>query len=173
MSAMPPHVESAGELLLEELGRLLTIEQTLAKRVLPEVVKQIQDEQLAAAVSEHLEETRSHVGNVQRAFVALGEVPAGRPAPGLEGLVQERESKVPELVPALRGGFDCGAAMGTEHYEINAYESAIRLADAIGAEETGGLLRAVLDQEVAALQKLGGHADRLARLAAEQRTASI
>ena len=45
--------------------------------------------------------------------------------------------------------------MGTEHYEINAYEAAIRLADALGAEEVAGLLRANLDQEVAALEKLG------------------
>jgi ferritin-like metal-binding protein YciE len=170
---MPPQVESARGLLLEELGKLLTIEQTLEKRVLPQLAKQIQDEQLAAAVSEHLEQTRTHVGNVQQAFAALGEVPAGRPAPGLDGLVLERESKVSELVPALRGGFDCAAAMGTEHYEINSYEAAIRLADALGAGEVAGLLRAVLDQEVAALQKLGQQAERLARLAVEQRTAAV
>jgi ferritin-like metal-binding protein YciE len=170
---MPPQVESARDLLVEELGKLLTIEETLVKRVLPQLVQQIQDEQLAAAVSEHLEETRTHVGNVQRAFTELGEVPAGRPAPGLDGLVQERESKVAQLVPALRGGFDCAAAMGTEHYEINAYEAAIRLADALGAGEVAGLLRAVLDQEVEALRKLGQQADRLAKLAVEQRTPAI
>jgi ferritin-like metal-binding protein YciE len=62
------------------------------------------------------------------------------------------------------------AAMGTEHYEINAYEAAIRLADALGAEDVGGLLRANLEQEVSALQKLGGEADRIARDAAGQRS---
>jgi ferritin-like metal-binding protein YciE len=169
----PPHVESARDLLLEELGKLLTIEETLAKRVLPQLVQQTQDEQLAAAVSEHLEQTRTHVGNVQRAFVALGEVPAGKPAAGLDGLVQERESKVSDVVPGLRGGFDCAAAMGAEHYEINSYEAAIRLADALGAEEVAGLLRAVLDQEVAALAKLGQQADRLAKLGVEQRTVEV
>jgi ferritin-like metal-binding protein YciE len=170
---MPPHVESARELLLEELGKLLAMEETLAKRVLPQLARQIQDEQLAAAVSEHLEQTRTHIGNVQRAFAALDEVPAGRPTPGLDGLVHERESKVTELVPALRSGFDCAAAMGTEHYEINAYEAAIRLADALGAGEVSSLLRAVLDQEVEALQKLGKQADRLAKLAVEQRTPAL
>jgi len=168
---LPPSVETGCDLLAAELGKLLTIEQTLAKRVLPQLVKEIRDEQLAAVVSEHLDETRTHVGNVQQAFVALGELPAGRPAPGLDGLVAERQSTVSELMPALRAGFDCSAAMGTEHYEINAYESAIRLADALGAEEVGGLLRSVLDQEVAALEKLGRQADRLARLAVGQRTA--
>jgi ferritin-like metal-binding protein YciE len=62
--------------------------------------------------------------------------------------------------------------MGTEHYEINAYEVAIRLADALGAEDVGGLLRANLEQEVGALEKLGAQADRLAQLAVEQPTAA-
>jgi ferritin-like metal-binding protein YciE len=53
--------------------------------------------------------------------------------------------------------------MGTEHYEINAYEAAIRLAHALGAEDVERLLRANLDQEISALGKLGEQADRLAR----------
>jgi ferritin-like metal-binding protein YciE len=60
--------------------------------------------------------------------------------------------------------------MGTEHYEINAYEAAIRLADALGAEDVGGLLRANLEQEVTALEKLGKQADRLATAAVDDRT---
>jgi ferritin-like metal-binding protein YciE len=63
--------------------------------------------------------------------------------------------------------------MGTEHYEINAYEAAIRLSDALGATEVSSLLRAVLDQEVEALQKLGEQAQRLAQLAVEQRTVEV
>jgi ferritin-like metal-binding protein YciE len=60
--------------------------------------------------------------------------------------------------------------MGTEHYEINAYEAAIRLADALGATEVAGLLRSNLEQEVTALETLGKHADRLASRTAGQRT---
>jgi ferritin-like metal-binding protein YciE len=60
--------------------------------------------------------------------------------------------------------------MGTEHYEINAYEAAIRLADALGEGEVARLLRANLEQEVQALEKLGAQADRLAELAVEERT---
>ena len=52
--------------------------------------------------------------------------------------------------------------MGAEHYEINAYEAAIRLADAAGATEIGQLLRANLEEEIQALEKLGAQADRLA-----------
>jgi ferritin-like metal-binding protein YciE len=179
----PPQVRHPRELLLETLGKLLTAEETLLKRVLPQLAREIQDDELKAAVQEHLQETRGHVGNLQRAFLALGEVPEGRPAPGLDGLVAERESRVSDVMPALRAGFDCAAAMGTEHYEINGYEAAIRLADALGsgkdgsedagAEEVARLLRATLEQEIAALEKLGANADRLATLAVRQPTADI
>jgi ferritin-like metal-binding protein YciE len=158
----PPHIETPRDLLLAELGKLLTIEETLLKRVLPQLVRELQDDPLKAAVAAHLEQTRGHVGNVQEAFLALSEIPAGQPAAGLDGLVLERESSIPEITPGLRAGFDCAAAMGTEHYEINAYEAAVRLADSIGAEEVGRLLRANLEQEVEALAKLGKEADRLA-----------
>ena len=159
---LPPRVETARELLLEELGKLLTVEETLTLMVLPELVQELDDQELSTVVSQHLDETRGHVGRIKEAFLALGEVPAGKPAAGLDGLRSERERKVQDIDPALRGGFNCAAAMGTEHYEINAYEAAIRLADATGAGEVSHLLRANLEQEVAALGKLGKQADRLA-----------
>lgn len=159
----PPQVESARDLLLEELGKLLTIEETLVKLVLPELIQELKDTELEQLVRQHLAETRGHVGNVKEAFLALGEVPAGKPAYGLDGLRTEHRATAPQVVPGARGAVHVAAAMGTEHYEINAYEAAIRLADALGAEDVGGLLRANLDQEVAALGKLGKQADRLAK----------
>jgi ferritin-like metal-binding protein YciE len=170
---LPPQVESARDLLLEELAKLLTVEETLVKLVLPQLVQEIQDESLKQAVQEHLEQSRGHVGKVKEAFLALGVSPYGAPALGLDGLRKERESTVPKVVPALRGGVNCSAAMGTEHYEINAYEAAIRLSDALGTTEVSHLLRENLNQEVAALEKLAQQADRLSQLAADERTPSL
>jgi len=163
---LPPQVETPRDLLLHDLGKLLTIEETLAKRILPGLQKELQDEQLSTAVSLHLEETRKHVDRVKEAFSALQEEPSGKPAVGLDGLRTEREEGVKQIAPALRDGFNCAAAMGTEHYEINSYEPAIRIAEALGEAEVGELLRANLGEEVAALDKLAAHADRLAREAA-------
>ena len=167
---MPPQVETPVDLLLEQLGQLLTVEETLAMLVLPNLAREISDDGLRQAVQEHLEETRTHVGNVKQAFLALGFPPAGKPALGFDGLRSEHESKAPKVSSALRSGVHCAAAMGTEHYEINAYEAALRLADALGAGEVSSLLRANLDDEVAALGKLGEQAERLARLAVESPT---
>ena len=170
---LPPQVESGRGLLLELLGRLLTTEETLTKLLLPELLWELQDDELGRTVSDHLTETRGHAGRIKEAFLSLGAVPAGKPAYGLDGLRTEHAALAPQVVPGARTAVHCAAAMGTEHYEINAYEAAIRLADALGAEDVGGLLRANLDQEVAALEKLGKQADRLARLAVEQRSVEL
>lgn len=169
-SRLPPQVEDARELLLEQLGRLLTIEETLTRLVLPELLLELRDAGLGRVVREHLEQTRGHVGRVKEAFLALGTLPSGRPAYGLDGLRTEHKATAPQVVPGARTLVHCASAMGTEHYEISAYEAAIRLADALGAEDVGGLLRANLEQEVTALEQLGAQADRLARLAAGRRT---
>jgi ferritin-like metal-binding protein YciE len=168
--SQPPQIEDGTDLLLEQLGRLLTVEETLVRLVLPKLLQDVLDDELKQTIQEHLAQTRGHVGNVKEAFLALGVAPAGRPALGLDGLRAEHDTTAPQVVPGARGAVHASAAMGTEHYEINAYEAAIRLADALGADAVGGLLRANLEQEVAALGALGAHADRLSKLAVEERT---
>jgi ferritin-like metal-binding protein YciE len=167
---MPPQVETPDDLLLEHLAKLLTVEETLAKMVLPALALETKDDELKSAFEEHLTETRQHVQRLRQAFAALDEEPRGAPALGLDGLRVERESLAREVAPALRGGVNCEAAMGTEHYEINEYEAAIRLAEQLGETKVVERLRANLAQEVAALEKLAKQADRLAKLAVQQRT---
>jgi ferritin-like metal-binding protein YciE len=166
----PPQVETARDLLVEELGRLLTVEETLARRLLPLLVSEISDEELQQVVQEHEEETRGHAARIREAFSALEEEPAGKPAIGLDGLGREAEALMPEVAPALRPNVQCEAAMAAEHYEINAYDAAIRLAEAMGSDEASALLRANLAEETEALRKLAAQSERLARLAVEQRT---
>jgi len=168
---LPPSVETPHDQLVELLGRLLTIEETLAKLVLPELALQVQDEELGGAVRHHLEETRTHVTRIEQAFAALDVAPSGKPALGLDGLRAEHRSEAPKVAISMRDGVHCAAAMGTEHYEINAYEAPIRLAEAMGATDVGELLRTNHAEEVTALKTLAAHADRLARLAVEQPTA--
>ena len=164
----PPRIEDAAALVVKLLGQLLTVEEMLARSVLPKLREETQDDELKQAFSEHLEQTRGHVDQVRAAFAELGVGASGQEAKGLEGLKEEREAIVAALAPALRDGFNASAAMGAEHYEIATYEAAIRLAEALGADTVGSLLRANLREEVAALEQLAGHATRLAEQAAKQ-----
>lgn len=143
--------------------------------MLPKLVADIEDDRLAGIVRHHLQRTRRHAGRVKEAFLALGQMPAGRAAMGLEGLRTEYEATASNTMPSLRALLACTAAMGTEHYEINAYEAAIRCSESLagradGAEEVTRLLRANLEDEIGALQQLGEQADRLAKLAVSQPT---
>jgi ferritin-like metal-binding protein YciE len=158
---------TARELLVLDLKRLLTVEEMLAKVLLPKLLQEVQDGDLRSALQEHLEQTRGHVRNIREAFERLGERPAGDDAPGLEGLKQEHETGVKQVAPALRDGFDAGAAIGSEHYEIAIYSTALLLAQN-EAPDVADLLRANLDEEFAALRKLETAAERLATQASEQ-----
>lgn len=167
----PPQIENARDLLLELMGKLLTVEETLARVVLPELLRGIQDDELKADVDAHLKETRVHADRVRHAFEALGEKPAGRPALGLDALRTETKTLTPEIAPGLRAGFLCRSAMGSERYEINAYEAAVGLAEALGESSAAEPLQANLDEEQAVLDTLSAHSERLTELAARQRTA--
>jgi ferritin-like metal-binding protein YciE len=164
---LPPQIESADALLRKQLGKLLTIEEALARTVLPKLQQEAQDKQLQQAFAEHLEQTRGHADNVRTAFAELGASAGGGDDKVLDAAKQQREQDVRQLVPALRDGFNASTAMGTEHHEIAEYETAIRLAEALGHERVAALLRENLGQEVEALEKLGLHATRLAEQGAK------
>jgi ferritin-like metal-binding protein YciE len=164
----PPQITNARALLLKQLSKLITIEETLARTVLPKLKQEATDDQLQQAFSEHLDQTRGHADTVRAAFAELGESATGGEDKVLDAAKREREETVQKLVPALRNGFNATQAMGTEHHEIAEYEAAIRLAEALGEQQVSALLRQNLQQEVEALEKLGGHATRLAEQGAKE-----
>jgi ferritin-like metal-binding protein YciE len=158
----PPRITSPRELLLDDLKRLLTVETMLARELLPKLIQEVQNDDLKSALEQHHDETKQHVTNVQEAFQALGAEPEGKAAPGFEGLKTEHESGVSAVGPALRESFDAGAAIGSEHYEIAIYSTALLLARSSGEQKVASLLTANLDQEFAALKKLERIAEKLA-----------
>ena len=167
MTVAPPRLRSPRELLVDDLQRLLAVETTLAKVMLPKLIEEVEDDELKSALEQHLGETRTHAETLARAFDALGEEKAGKDAPGLEGLKHEHDDDVTQISPALRDGFDAGAAIGSEHYEIAIYSTALLIAESLGEEEVVTVLGDNLVQEFAALKKLEGIAERLARVAAQ------
>ena len=160
--AQPPRLTTPRDLLLDDLKRLLTVETMLARVMLPKLLQEVQNAELKSALEQHHAETKRHVTNVEQAFAHLGVKPEGKEAPGLDGLKAEHESGVSDVAPALRESFDAGAAIGSEHYEIAIYSSALLLARAAGEQQVESLLGTNLEQEFAALKKLEGIAEQLA-----------
>jgi ferritin-like metal-binding protein YciE len=159
------------ELFLHELGDVLYAERTLVKS-LPKLQEEASDQELALGFEEHLDETRQHVKNVERAFETLGEKPAAEKCPGIDGIKQEHDDFVAKESPSqdVLDAFLTGAGARTEHYEIAAYEGLVTMAKAMGETEVVELLTQNLEQEQTALKKLKTVGKRLAQQSAKQQT---
>ena len=126
---MSDRLSSPRDLFLQLLAEMLWVERMLVFEVLPSLRKQVQSESLAAAVEEHLVQTRGHVTRVEEAFRALGAEPVSArsaPAAALAAEHDETAGKIAE--PRLADLFHAGAAIKTEHFEIASYDVLLDLA---------------------------------------------
>jgi ferritin-like metal-binding protein YciE len=122
-------LSSPRDLFLQLLAEMLWVERMLVFEVLPSLRKQVQSQSLAAAVEEHLAQTRGHVTRVAEAFRALGAEPVSArsaPAAALAAELEETAGQIAE--PRLADLFHAGAAITTEHYEIASYDVLLELA---------------------------------------------
>lgn len=156
------------DLFLHELGDILYVERALVDEALPQLIDEVQDEELRQALESHLEETRTHVKNVEKVFEVFGETPTVEPCIGFEGLKKEHAKLVSESSSDLIDMVDLGAAARTENYEIAAYEGLRRMAKALGEDEAVELLDANLAQEKEALRLVEKISTRVSNDSAKQ-----
>ena len=155
---MSDKLSSPRDLFLQLLAEMLWVERMLVFEVLPSLRKQVQSESLAAAVEEHLAQTRGHVTRVEDAFRALGAEPASArsaPAAALAAEHEETAAKIAE--PRLADLFHAGAAITTEHFEIASYDVLLQLA----RDDVAESLAQNREEESQALERLRGLADTL------------
>jgi ferritin-like metal-binding protein YciE len=151
-------LSSPRDLFLHLLAEMLWVERMLVFEVLPSLRKQVQSESLAAAVEEHLAQTRGHVTRVEEVFRALGAEPVSArsaPAAALASEHEETAGKIAE--PRLADLFHAGAAITTEHFEIASYDVLLELAPEAVRES----LAQNRDEEVQALELLRELSGRL------------
>ena len=156
------------DLFLHELGDILYVERALVDEALPQLIDEVQDEELRQALESHLEETPTHVKNVEKVFEVFGETPTVEPCIGFEGLKKEHAKLVSESSSDLIDMVDLGAAARTENYEIAAYEGLRRMAKALGEDEAVELLDANLAQEKEALRLVEKISTRVSNDSAKQ-----
>jgi Mn-containing catalase len=159
-----PAMSDPRELFLSELADVYYAEKALEK-VLPQLASEASDEELGKAFEQHLEQTRGHSANLERAFEALGESVRAHSCPGIDGIKEEHDQFMAEHEPspAITDMFLAGAATRAEHYEIAAYTGLATMATSLGASDVAKLLQANLRQEQATLRKLEAISKRLAK----------
>jgi ferritin-like metal-binding protein YciE len=143
---------------------MLYVEQKLAQEVLPELQGQIKSSEFKQSITHHLEETKQHVANLERAFELLGEEPKADKSHAIDGLVAQHDKVIKNIeTDQLRDVFNAGAAAKTEHLEISAYESMITNAESLGEDELVALFEENLDQEKNALKQVKATSEQLAK----------
>jgi ferritin-like metal-binding protein YciE len=152
---MQTQVSRPEDLMAHQLAEMLYVERTLAEEVLPGLREEVQNDQLRQGIDAHLEQTRAHARNIERAFEMLGQPAEAQRSPALEGLKQAHDEVAPQIgAPALRDVFDAEAAAKTEHLEIAAYKGMITMAEQMGMGELRDLLQQNCRQEEQTLQEL-------------------
>jgi ferritin-like metal-binding protein YciE len=146
--------ETLEQLLQESLKDLYDAEKQLVK-ALPKMAKAAEDEDLKAAFTDHLEQTKGHQKRIEQAFELLGVKPKAKPCLAMKGLIEEGGEQINEDAEGpIKDLMLITAAQKVEHYEVSGYGSARTLAEAIGNEDVVDLLQQTEDEEAEADQKL-------------------
>jgi ferritin-like metal-binding protein YciE len=143
------------ELFTDGIKDIYWAENHLVKN-LPKMIAAATSKALTAGISDHLEETKSHVARLEQVFELLGEKVQAQKCDAMEGLAKEGEGIVESTQPgtATRDVGIILASQKIEHYEIATYGGLHQLAITLGLEEVAGLLAQTLAEEKAADDKL-------------------
>jgi ferritin-like metal-binding protein YciE len=168
-----PQMTTPEELFVHELEDMYYAENALVK-TLPKLAEEASDPELAEAFQQHLDQTKTHVANLERVFEQLGKPAAGEQCPGIDGIKEEHDTFMKENDPSetVCDLFLTGAGARAEHYEIAAYTGLVEQAKALGETDSAKLLKANLEQEKEALETVESISQRLFEKAAEKASVS-
>jgi len=136
------------KLLTDSIKDLYWAENHLVK-ALPKMVKSASTPELVDAISNHLEQTRTHVERLEQVFELLGKKPQAKKCDAMEGLTKEGEGVIEDTdqgTPARDLGIIM-ASQKVEHYEISAYTGLIKLSNKLGLPDIAAILSTTLTEE--------------------------
>ena len=124
----------------------------------------MQSEGLAAAVAEHLEQTKEHGPRLEQVFRAVGAEPSSNLSPPVEKLAEHHDELADSFADdRLEDVFHAAAAATTEHYELASYDTLLALAQTVDLSgDARGLLERNRKEEAEALGRLQTELQRLA-----------
>ena len=125
--------------------------------------KAVRSEGLAAAVAEHLEQTKKHGPRLEQVFRAVDAEPSSNLSPPVEKLAQHHDELAGSFADdRLADVFHAVAAVTTEHHEIAAYDTLLALGRSVGLSDSA---RELLDrnraEEAEALGRVEAELQRL------------
>lgn len=160
-------LESLQDLFIYELKDLYDVERQ-ASLALPQLLHVMQSDQLKSALSEHLEETNTHVNQLEQLCSRLGIDPTGKTSLGIEGLIDDAIALTEEAVPSpTLDAALIASIQKIEHYEIAGYGTLCAYAKQLEHQEELETLHTILEDEKNADKKLTQLAEGLINKEAE------
>jgi ferritin-like metal-binding protein YciE len=153
---------SLQDLYTQKLQLLLDAEQQ-GLSAMPQLVQQVQNEQLRMALQQHHQQTEQQVQRLQQLIGnrQSGESMQNAECISMRALIQEAQMLLPNIQdPDTIDAFIIGAQQAIEHHEIAAYGTARTWAQQLGFDEDADLLQETLDEE--------GQADKMLTQIAER-----
>ena len=156
-------ISTLTDVLHHSMKDLLSAEKQF-RDALPKLAEAAENEELATAFRDHLEETVGHIDRLERGFKILGKPVRAETCEAAKGLVAEGKSAIEEEGEAS-DLLLTGAGRKVEHYEIVSYEDAVEHAKACGFDDLAALLGETLAEERQADKKLHALGKQLAKRA--------
>jgi ferritin-like metal-binding protein YciE len=152
--AAKPEAMGLRDLFMMELKDIYWAEKALTK-ALPKMAKKATNEELIAAIEDHLTVTQGHVERLEQVFNAIGEKAVAKKCEAMAGLIEEAEELMKETEAGMvRDAAIISAAQKVEHYEIASYGTLLAFASTLGEEEAVTFLSQTLEEEKEADQTL-------------------
>src|SRR5438552_9869469 len=154
-------IQSPRDLFLYGLCSMYDVERKL-DQMLPILAQESLDAQAREAFTQHEQETRQHISNLEQCFQILGSQPMIVESNMVAGLRRDHDAFLQQQPPAQAlTMFDLYAGYQSECLEIAGYHNLIDAANSIGLSQCVPLLQQNLQQEIAASQKLAALAHQL------------
>lgn len=136
------------QLFVDQLKDMYWAEKNLVK-ALGKMQKAATSEELADAITTHLEQTKEQVNRLERVFESVGQTAKAKKCPAMEGLIAEGQEVIEDTDEdsAVRDAGLIICCQKIEHYEIASYGSLRTLASKMGHEEAAQLLEQTLNEE--------------------------
>jgi ferritin-like metal-binding protein YciE len=146
---LPMTISTARDIFVLELSQMLSAEHIIY-RMLGNVARETNLPDAREAYEQHINETETHISNMEAALESIGETPEKATCLAAKGLSDEHDALKRVLLSghARELGLLYGASK-TEHYEIASYTMLIQLASELHEYEAATLLQANLDDELA------------------------
>jgi len=147
MGLFSKDIETLDDLFVHTLRDIYYAENQILK-ALPKMIKKASDPGLVEALSEHLEQTKTHVARLEEVFRMHGAEPKAVDCPAMDGIIKEANELVGEVSDKqVLDAAIIAAAQAVEHYEITRYGTLATWAKQLGREDCMAVLVETLAEE--------------------------